>query len=91
MFDSERLILIMKALKKAAALLAACALCIPLFTGCGNSIDPSTIEYIQLEQPKEGEDIAIVETSMGDITVLLYTEEVPEVVQNFKDLVNQLQ
>ena len=79
----------MKALKKAAALLAACALCIPLFTGCGNSIDPSTIEYIQLEQPKEGEDIAIVETSMGDITVLLYTEEVPEVVQNFKDLVNQ--
>ena len=26
---------------------------------------------------------------MGDITVLLYTEEVPEVVQNFKDLVNQ--
>ena len=38
MFDSERLILIMKALKKAAALLAACALCIPLFTGCGNSI-----------------------------------------------------
>lgn len=89
MFDSERLILIMKALKKAAALLAACALCIPLFTGCGNSIDPSTIEYIQLEQPKEGEDIAIVETSMGDITVLLYTEEVPEVVQNFKDLVNQ--
>lgn len=89
MFDPERLILIMKALKKAAALLAACALCIPLFTGCGNSIDPSTIEYIQLEQPKEGEDIAIVETSMGDITVLLYTEEVPEVVQNFKDLVNQ--
>lgn len=79
----------MKALKKAAALLAVCALCIPLFTGCGNSIDPSTIEYIQLEQPKEGEDIAIVETSMGDITVLLYTEEVPEVVQNFKDLVNQ--
>ena len=78
----------MKAFKKAAALLAACALCIPLFSGCGNSIDPSTIEYIQLEQPKEGEDIAIVDTSMGEITILLYTDEVPEIVQNFKDLVN---
>ena len=89
MFDSERLNFIMKALKKAAALLTACALFIPLFAGCGNGIDPSTIEYIQFEQPKAGEDIAIVETSMGDITVLLYTEEVPEVVQNFKDLVNR--
>lgn len=79
----------MKAFKKAAALLAACALCIPLFSGCGNSIDPSTIEYIQLEQPKEGEDIAIVDTSMGEITILLYTDEVPEIVQNFKDLVNR--
>lgn len=79
----------MKALKRAAALLAACALCVPLFSGCGKSIDPSTIEYIQLEQPKEGEDIAIVDTSMGEITVLLYTDEVPEIVQNFKDLVNR--
>lgn len=79
----------MKTLKKAAALLAACALCVPLFSGCGKSIDPSTIEYIQLEQPKEGEDIAIVDTSMGEITVLLYTDEVPEIVQNFKDLVNR--
>ena len=79
----------MKALKKAAALLAACALCVPLFSGCGKSIDPSTIEYIQLEQPKEGEDIAIVDTSMGEITVLLYTDEVPDIVRNFKDLVNR--
>ncbi len=79
----------MKALKRAAALLTACALCVPLFSGCGKSIDPSTIEYIQLEQPKEGEDIAIVDTSMGEITVLLYTDEVPEIVQNFKDLVNR--
>ncbi len=83
------MVIAMKAFKKAAALLAACALCIPLFSGCGNSIDPSTIEYIQLEQPKEGEDIAIVDTSMGEITILLYTDEVPEIVQNFKDLVNR--
>lgn len=83
------LVFAMKALKRAAALLAACALCVPLFSGCGKSIDPSTIEYIQLEQPKEGEDIAIVDTSMGEITVLLYTDEVPEIVQNFKDLVNR--
>lgn len=79
----------MKAFQKAVALLAACILSVPLFTGCGGGIDPSTIEYIQFEEPKEGEDIAIVDTSMGEITILLYTEEVPTIVQNFKDLVNR--
>ena len=36
---------------------------------------------------QEGDDIAIFETSMGTITAVLYTDEVPTVVQNFKDLV----
>ncbi len=62
-----------------------------LLTGCmGNSkIDPNTIDYIQLKPPTEGDDIAVFDTSMGEITVLLYTNEVPEIVQNFKDLVNE--
>ena len=58
--------------------------------GCGNSIDPENIDYsVQLLAPEEGDDIATFETSLGDITVVLYTDEVPEVVQNFKDLVNE--
>ena len=74
-------------LKLLPALLAV----LMLFTGCSGSgrIDPASINYIQLEEPKEGQDIAIFDTSMGEITVLLYTDEVPEIVQNFKDLVNE--
>ncbi|MGI5894400.1 MAG: peptidylprolyl isomerase [Candidatus Merdivicinus sp.] len=79
----------MKFLKKAAALLAACAMTASLLSGCGNTIDPSTIDYIQFEQPEEGQDIAIVDTSMGEITILLYTDEVPELVDNFKKLVEE--
>ena len=76
----------MKIWKKAAAFLAACTLCVPALTGCSESIDPSTIEYVQFEQPEEGQDIAIVDTSMGEITILLYTEEVPTLVNEFKSL-----
>ncbi len=80
----------MKLLKRAAALLAACALSAGLLSGCGmDSIDPSTIEYIQFEQPEEGQDIAILDTSMGEITILLYTDEVPALVENFKDLAEE--
>ena len=60
-----------------------------LLSGCGGGIDPSTIEYIQFEQPEEGQDIAIFDTTMGEITVLLYTDEVPTIVENFKDLVEE--
>ncbi len=76
-------------LKKAVVFAAACLLAAGMLTGCGNGIDPSTIEYIQFEQPEEGQDIAIFDTSMGEITVLLYTDEVPTIVENFKDLVEE--
>ncbi len=72
----------------AAAASAAMAVC--LLGSCGNSIDPSDIDYsIQLLAPQEGDDIAVFETSLGTITVQLYTDEVPTVVQNFKDLVEE--
>lgn len=69
----------------------ACLLAAVLFllTGCQEAISPDDITYVQYEMPQEGDDIAIFDTSMGKIVVLLYTEEVPTVVQNFKDLVNQ--
>ena len=45
----------MKFLKRAAAMLTACALTAGLLSGCGTErIDPATIEYIQFEQPEEG-------------------------------------
>lgn len=78
----------MKHLRKLLPALLALSM---LFTGCSGTggIDPASISYVQLEEPKAGQDIAIFDTSMGEITVLLYTEEVPEIVQNFKDLVNE--
>lgn len=75
-------------MKKFARLAAALLAVVMLFTSCGG-VDPSTIDYVQLKAPTEGQDIAVVDTSLGEITVLLYTEEVPAVVQNFKDLVEK--
>ena len=75
-------------LRKYAAATAAGLTAVCMLSGCGNSIDPEDIDYsVQLLAPDEGDDIAIFETSMGTITAVLYTDEVPTVVQNFKDLV----
>lgn len=69
----------------ASAVMAAC-----LLGSCGNSIDPADIDYsVQLLAPEEGDDIAIFETNLGTITAQLFTDEVPGVVQNFKDLVEK--
>ncbi len=40
----------------------------------------------QLEMPKEGDTIAILHTSMGDITWRFFPENAPKTVQNFIDL-----
>ncbi len=37
----------------------------------------------QLEMPKDGEQIAIVHTTMGDITLRLFPEAAPKAVENF--------
>lgn len=78
----------MSKLRKFAAAAASGLTAVCMMTSCGNSIDPENIDYsVQLLAPQEGDDIAIFETSLGTITAVLYTDEVPTVVQNFKDLV----
>ena len=72
-------------MKKIARLAAALMAAVMLLAGCGG-VDPSKIDYIQLRAPEEGQDIAVVDTTLGEITILLYTDEVPAVVQNFKAL-----
>ena len=37
-------------------------------------VNPETVELVQLEEPKEGDDIAIVETSIGEFRFVLYPE-----------------
>lgn len=48
-----------------------------------NYYDYSEMEFIQLEEPEEGQPVAVLKTSKGDITVALYPEYAPNTVDNF--------
>lgn len=50
------------------------------------TIDPTTMELVQLESPKEGDPIAIVETTVGQFRFVLYPQYSPLAVKNFTDL-----
>lgn len=43
----------------------------------------------QLEMPEDGEEIAIIHTSMGDITLRLFPEAAPKAVANFINLAKE--
>lgn len=47
------------------------------------------IELIQLETPAEGAPLAVMHTTAGDMTYILYPEQCPKTVQNFCDLAEQ--
>ncbi len=49
--------------------------------------DPITQPTMKLT-PESGDTIAILKTNHGDITMLLYTEKVPETAKNFIELAN---
>ena len=42
----------------------------------------------QLEKPADGEEIAVLHTSMGDIRIRLFPDAAPKAVENFKGLIN---
>lgn len=75
-----------------AALILSVLFCCGLFSGCipadASQPDEAEIELIQLEPPKEGQDIAIFETNWGTIKMMLFTEETPQTVEHFKTLIN---
>lgn len=81
-------------LKKLSLMLCAGLITI---TGCANnsvSNNPTTSSRTQLKDygieqlrmPKESEEIAVMETSMGTIKMRLFPEEAPKAVENFKTL-----
>lgn len=49
-------------------------------------VNPATMELVQLEQPKEGDPIAVIDTTEGEIRMVLYPERSPEAVRNFMEL-----
>ncbi len=62
-----------------------------LFTGCSGGIefDEETMEMVQLNEPVEGQDMAIITTNYGVIRVVLYPERSPKAVENFVTLANE--
>lgn len=52
------------------------------------TIDPDTMKLIQLEDPKNGDPIAIVDTTLGEIRFRLFPDESPNAVANFTELAN---
>lgn len=45
--------------------------------------DYSEMEFIQFQEPEEGQPIAVIKTSKGDMTAVLYPEYAPNTVDNF--------
>ena len=61
--------------------------------GCGedknaNHSDdtPTNDVVLQSLPPEEGDEVAVIHTDLGDITVMFYPEEAPKAVENFKTL-----
>lgn len=73
------------------SLMAVISLIFMLITSYSGSknkmvIDVETMELVQLEEPSDGDPIAIVETSLGEIRFVLYPQYSPEAVNNFTEL-----
>ena len=62
-------------------------------TGCfpagTKSSDYESIDLVQLQKPKEGQDMAVITTPYGTISFVLYTEHAPNTVAQFKALVEK--
>ena len=52
------------------------------------TVDPETMKLVQLEGPKEGDPIAVVDTTLGEFRFVLYPQYSPNAVKNFTDLAN---
>ena len=49
-------------------------------------IQPALMKLPQLDEPKEGDPIAVVDTTLGEIRFVLYPQYSPDAVKNFTDL-----
>ena len=75
-------------MRKGIALVLSLVLvvCAVAFSGCqkGNSGTSGKQVGYQLEKPEQGEEIAVMETSMGTIKIRFFPEAAPKAVENFK-------
>lgn len=61
---------------------------ISAYAGAKNQIviDPDTMKFVQFEDPEDGDPIAIVDTTLGEVRFVLYPEYSPNAVENFTEL-----
>lgn len=80
-----------KSVKRVALLLAALTLACS-FAGCrkqvGSAYEDKEVGF-QLEMPAEGETVAVLHTTMGDISLRFFPEAAPKAVKNFLTLASQ--
>ena len=50
------------------------------------SFDYDDVEMVQLQQPEDGQEIAIIDTSIGEFKVALYRDLTPNTVEHFVNL-----
>lgn len=50
-------------------------------------ISEQDIDLIQLKEPTVGQETAVIKTTFGDITMVLYEKEAPKTVSHFKKLI----
>lgn len=79
--------------RRLIALCGALALMLCGLCACSEETTPSTPTDgedkafgWQLEMPAEGEEVAVMHTTMGDICIRFFPEEAPKAVENFKTL-----
>lgn len=84
---SKRLRYIITGLFVCAALSFAGVSCMQYFTNqTSGYIDMDTLELVQKNKPQNGDMIATIKTTEGDIKCVLYPEYAPKAVEHFKDL-----
>lgn len=87
-------------MRKMVQRLTAAALVCLILSGCAgggtgglftSSKRPSKVDSaeLQFQTPREGDPIAVISTSLGEISVVLYPEYAPMAVENFTGLVLQ--
>lgn len=62
-----------------------------MMTGCmapeATGLDEESIEFVQFNEIKEGQETAVIETSIGTIKMVLFENEAPKTVAHFKKLI----
>lgn len=68
-----------------------------ILSGCSNEAgqivngytEIGNLKLEQVQMPKDGEEIAVIKTNMGEIKMRLFPEIAPKAVENFKTLVKE--